>query len=78
MQVEKSEREKLEKDEYSISEAQNLELLKVEEDQFQQYADQVISQAKSRNINIYPLKKASKRGTGQNKCSTIYVTHIIL
>ena len=46
---------------------QNMDLLKVEEDQFQQYADQVIKEAKSRGAPLYPLKVASKKGCGQSK-----------
>lgn len=63
-QVEKSERERLEKDEERMHHGKNLSLLKVEENQFHEYADQVIEEAKTRDLNTFPLKKASKRGSG--------------
>lgn len=58
------EREKSEKEEENNYYKQNLDLLKVEEDQFQQYASQVIEETKSKGSSLYPLKKASKRGSG--------------
>ena len=44
--------------------AKNLELLKVEEEQFQEYANKVINEAKQRKANIKPLKKAAHPGAG--------------
>ena len=42
----------------------NMDLLKVEEEQFQDYAQKVIEEAKSRNAPTYPLKIAMNTGAG--------------
>ena len=42
----------------------NLELVKVEEAQFQEYANKVINEAKQRRANVKPLKKAARPGAG--------------
>ena len=42
----------------------NLELVQVEEEQFQEYANKVINEAKERKANIKPLKKAAHPGAG--------------
>ena len=44
--------------------SKNLELLKVEEEQFQEYANKVINEAKQRKANIKPLKKTAHPGAG--------------
>ncbi|XP_064401138.1 cilia- and flagella- associated protein 210-like [Halichondria panicea] len=44
--------------------AKNMELLKVEEDQFQQYAQEVIDKAATRGGHVYPLLKAARSGAG--------------
>ena len=54
----------MEKDEERMHHDKNLSLLKVEENQFHEYADQVIEEAKTRDLNTFPLKNASKRGSG--------------
>lgn len=41
-----------------------VELISIEEDQFQQYADSVIDEAKKKNCNLYPLMKAASAGAG--------------
>ena len=43
---------------------QNMNLWKVEEDQFQQYAQKVINEAKDRGAPTYPLQVAAKTGAG--------------
>ncbi|XP_003386126.1 PREDICTED: coiled-coil domain-containing protein 173-like [Amphimedon queenslandica] len=62
--VEKEERERMEREEEKTHQQKNLSLLKVEENQFQEYAGQVIQETKERDLNTFPLKKASKRGSG--------------
>lgn len=42
----------------------NLELVKVEEEQFQEYANKVINEAKQRKANIKPLTKGAHPGAG--------------
>lgn len=42
----------------------NLELVQVEEEQFQEYANKVIGEAKQRRANVKPLKKAAHPGAG--------------
>ena len=41
-----------------------MNLWKVEEDQFQQYAQKVINEAKDRGAPTYPLQVAAKTGAG--------------
>jgi hypothetical protein len=62
--VERDEREKDDSKGESKYQRDNLKLMNVEENQFQQYACQVINEAKSRDSNIYPLMKAAKKGSG--------------
>lgn len=42
----------------------NLELVKVEEEQFQEYANKVINEAKQRKANVIPLTKGAHPGAG--------------
>ena len=42
----------------------NMELLKIEEDQFQEYAKKVIDHCERGQRNTYPLKKAAHSGAG--------------
>ena len=42
----------------------NMKLLKVEEEQFQEYAERVIGEAEKRGAHTQPLRKAAKTGAG--------------
>lgn len=42
----------------------NMELLAMEEEQFQEYANKVIEHCEKGGRNVYPLKKAAKSGAG--------------
>ena len=42
----------------------NLELVQVEEEQFQEYANKVIKEAKERKANVKALRKAAHPGAG--------------
>ncbi|XP_060066979.1 cilia- and flagella- associated protein 210-like [Ylistrum balloti] len=42
----------------------NMELLKIEEDQFQEYAGKVIEHCERGGRNVYPLRKAAQTGAG--------------
>ena len=44
------------RDEQYHADLKQLEVLKLEEDEFQQYADEVIKQAEARQRNTIPLK----------------------
>ncbi len=44
--------------------AQNMKLLQVEEEQFQEYARRVIGEARQRGPHTQPLKKAAQAGAG--------------
>ena len=55
----------MEREEEKTHQQKNLSLLKVEENQFQEYAGQVIQETQERDLNTFPLKKASKRGSGK-------------
>ena len=43
----------------------NIELLQVEEEQFQEYAQQVIDEAKKRKVPIHPILAAARSGAGE-------------
>lgn len=45
----------------------NIDMMSLEEDQFQEYAKQVIDEAKEKNAPVYPLVVAAKAGPGKNQ-----------
>ncbi|OWF35640.1 coiled-coil domain-containing protein 173-like [Mizuhopecten yessoensis] len=49
----------------------NMELLKIEEDQFQEYAGKVIEHCERGGRNVYPLRKAAQAGAGGG-CGPIF------
>ncbi|XP_013402738.1 coiled-coil domain-containing protein 173-like [Lingula anatina] len=59
---------KLKEDEVKVEQlqqdAKNMELLKLEEDQFQEYAGKVIDHCLQGGRNVYPLRKAARPGAG--------------
>lgn len=62
--------EKLKKEELEMIEEhgnwqKNMELMNLEEDQFQEYAQKIIDEAKQRNAPVYPLIVAAKAGPGK-------------
>ena len=42
----------------------NMDLLSIEEDQFQEYATKVIEHCEKGGRNVYPLRKAAREGAG--------------
>ena len=52
------------RDEQLEYDRKNLELLSVEEEQFQEYANKVINHCEKGGRNVYPLRKAAKEGAG--------------
>ncbi|XP_076439715.1 cilia- and flagella- associated protein 210-like [Babylonia areolata] len=54
---------KIMKDQLALDKA-NEDLIKQEEQQFQEYAKKVISHCEQKGLNVYPLKQAAKEGAG--------------
>ena len=63
-QAEKYKREEIEQLEEHDDWQTNMDMLKIEENQFQEYTQQVISEANERKAPIYPIQAASKSGAG--------------
>lgn len=61
---ERQDNDKYTKDEMYAQDMRNLELLAMEEAQFQEYAKQVIETAEKRGRNTYPLRAVAKPGAG--------------
>lgn len=57
-------RERLHTDRNMACDKAEKEVLMQEEEEFQKYAGEVITRAKERNVNIYPLIKAARPGAG--------------
>lgn len=57
-------RERLHTDRNMTCDKAEKEVLMQEEEEFQKYAGEVITRAKERNVNIYPLIKAARPGAG--------------
>merc|ERR1712136_599725 len=60
----RAEQERVQRTEDLNYDNQIVNLLRIEEDQFQQYANKVIDDAVKNDRNPYPLKKAAKSGAG--------------
>lgn len=61
---ERAEKERLQHEEDLYHDSKIVSLLELEENQFQQYANEVIKKAESRKCNTYPLVKAASAGAG--------------
>lgn len=61
---ERAEKERYKRQEDLEHDHKIVDLLKIEEDQFQQYADKVIKEASDKKCNTYPLVKAASAGAG--------------
>ena len=58
---------------------QNLSLLRVEEDQFREYSNQVIKEAKNRGAPTYALRAAARSGAGLRvDCRLMHAMHALL
>ena len=52
------------KEEDLMQDQRNRELLELEEQQFQEYANRVIRHCEKNGRNVYPLRKAARNGAG--------------
>lgn len=59
--------------------SKNMELIQVEEQQFQEYAQSAVAEAKRRNAPIHPVMAAARIGAGRmtsTTCTSLYLSVI--